>query len=364
MWLYDGGPAGAGWVTALASLLFISLLSLRRVAPSLTIGLASFVMLTQTMLGGRMTTTLSLAIAAVLLVASTGLHLPRVAATAWAFVYLAVAWIDVAVATEQGVISDLVFTAVLVVGLPVVAGATLRAHRERSAELAHLNARLADQADRLASVAALEERARIAREMHDVVSHSVSLMVVQAGAARRMLDKDPDQSRQALLAVEEVGREALTELRRTLGVLRDDAAPSVLTPQPGTEQIPEIVERAGAAGLDVVYAVQGEPRAIAPGAALALYRVAQEALTNAARHAAGARIRLTLSWEPDAVQVSIVDDGGQAVPAAAGSGLGLVGMRERVTAYGGTLRTGPVAGATGFEVRARLPVPDAVEGQP
>lgn len=362
LWLYDGGPAGVAWVTVVASTVFPALLAIRQVAPDLTIGLAAFVLVTQTMLGGRMTTTLSLAIAAILVMASAGRHLPRRRAGLWGVVYLAAAWIDVAVATEEGVVSDLIFTSVLIVGLPMFAGASLRAHRERSNELARLNAQLAEQADRLARAAVVEERGRIAREMHDVVSHSVSLMVVQAGAARHLLDKDSAQSRDAILAIEEVGREALVELRRTLGVLRDDGAPSALTPQPGAAQIPDLVERARASGLQVDYEVDGEPRGVLPGAALVVYRVVQEALTNATRYAAGARTRVRVGWEPSTVEISVVDDGGTAPAAPAGSGLGLVGMQERVAAYGGTLRAGPTRDGRGFEVRARLPLTEPAQG--
>lgn len=356
LWLYDGGPSGRAAVTVAAVAVFPWLLAFRRVAPHLTVGLAAFVMVTQTMLGGRMTTTLSLAIAAILIMGSTGLHLPRLQAALWAAVYLAAAWIDVAVATESGVISDLIFTAVLVVGLPTIAGATLRAHREHSAELARLNAQLSAQADQLARAAALEERARIAREMHDVISHSVSLMVVQAGAARHTLRKAPEQAHEALRAVEEVGREAIAELRRTLGVLRDDAIPSERVPPPGVEQIPELIDRANDAGLRVALHETGQPRELIPGTGLAIYRGVQEALTNAARHAPGATVTVTLQWHVDAVEVTVVDDrAGELTEQTSGSGLGLVGMRERIHAYGGQVSAGPRGNARGFEVRALIP---------
>lgn len=354
-WLYDGGPSGKPAITLAAIAVFPWLLAFRRVAPHLTVGLAAFVMVTQTMLGGRMTTTLSLAITAILVIGSTGLHLPRLQAACWALAYLAVAWIDVAVATESGVISDLIFTAVLVVGLPLVAGATLRAHREQSAELARLNAQLSAQAQQLARAAALEERARIAREMHDVVSHSVTLMVVQAGAARHTLRKNPEQASEALRAVEYVGREAIAELRRTLGVLRDDATPSELAPQPGAEQIPELIERATAAGLHTQLRVTGRPRAVSPGVGLTIYRIVQEGLTNAARHAAGATATIDLQWLADSLEVAVVDDGSATPSGSSDGGFGLVGMRERVHAYGGHLSAGPRPDAPGFEVRALIP---------
>jgi signal transduction histidine kinase len=201
-----------------------------------------------------------------------------------------------------------------------------------------------------------EERARIARELHDVVTHHVNLVVLQAMAASGMLDRDPERVREPLRVIEASGREALTEMRRLLGVLRDDDAERPLAPQPGVEDVDTLVGAARTAGLDVGLAVSGTPRRLPAGLGLTVYRIVQESLTNAARHAAGSRVGVSLRYEPDAVDVAVVDDGGRPVDHAPGGGRGLLGMRERVAVFAGTLETGP-SPAGGFAVHARLPVP-------
>ena len=199
--------------------------------------------------------------------------------------------------------------------------------------------------------AAAEERRRIAREMHDVVAHSVSVMVVQAGGARRILATDPPRAVEAAAHIEEVGRAALAEMRRLLGVLHhsDERAP-----QPTLRELDALVERTRAAGLPVSLTVEGEPRSLPAGMDLAAYRVVQEALTNAIKHAGAAATEVTVRWEPAHLELEIVDSG---APAANGSGggHGLVGMEERVRLYDGELRAGRRDGG-GFEVIARLPL--------
>jgi signal transduction histidine kinase len=207
-----------------------------------------------------------------------------------------------------------------------------------------------------ARAAVAEERARIARELHDVVTHHVNLIVLQAMAASGMLDRDPDRVREPLRVIESSGREALTEMRRLLGVLRDDDAERPLAPQPGVEDVDALVGSACTAGIDVGLAVSGTPRRLPAGLALTVYRIVQEALTNAARHAAGSRVGVSLRYEPDALDVAVVDDGGHPVEQAPGGGRGLLGMRERVAVFAGTLETGP-SPEGGFAVHARLPLP-------
>lgn len=357
MWVYEDGPRGTVAVTVAAAAIFPALVSLRRAAPELMVGLASFVMVTQAMLGGRMTTTLAIAFSSMLVMFTTGSRLPGRRSVVAAVAFLAACWLDVAVVgpADYGLVSDLVFTGVIVGGGPFLAGVAVRVHQDRGAELLRANALLEDQAERLARSAVLEERARIAREMHDVVSHSVSLMVVQAGAARHLLRRELDQSETALLAVEEVGRDALVELRRVLGVLRDEGATAALSPRPGTSQIGDLVDRARASGQPVTYDVSGEPGVVPAGADVAAYRVVQEALTNAVRHASGAATSVRLTWSPDALDLLVVDAGGGSTAQDTGAGQGLLGMRERVQAYGGRLHAGP-SDAGGFEVRARLPL--------
>jgi signal transduction histidine kinase len=208
-----------------------------------------------------------------------------------------------------------------------------------------------------AQVAVAEERARIARELHDVVTHHINLVVLQAMAASAHLDHDPDRAGEPLQIIERSGREALTEMRRLLGVLRDEDGERLLAPQPGVEDVDALVGSARTAGLSVGLAVSGTPRRLPAGLGLTVYRIVQESLTNAARHAAGSRVGVSLRYEPESLDVAVVDDGGQpAEHAAPGGGRGLLGMRERVAVFSGTLETGP-SPAGGFAVHARLPLP-------
>jgi len=221
------------------------------------------------------------------------------------------------------------------------------------------------------------ERSRIASELHDVVTHNVSVMVVQAGAARRILSGSPDDARAALLAVEASGRTAMVELQHLLGLLSpvegmqpetdrcEDAAP--LRPQPGLGRLQALVDRVAAAGLPVRLTVTGQPRTLPPGLDLTAYRVVQEGLTNAMKHAGPAAAVVTLDYREDAVVIDVSDDGGrdhlagrEASPArtgaagVTGSGRGLLGLSERLTLYGGEFDAGPRA-AGGWRVRATLP---------
>ncbi len=202
-----------------------------------------------------------------------------------------------------------------------------------------------------AMLAVVEERTRIARELHDIVGHAVSSMIVQAGAAEQAVD-DRAYVEQALANVRHTGNEALDEMRRLVAMLRtDDDAP--LAPQPGLDALPALVAAAG--GADVRLRIEGQPRELPSGLDLAVYRIVQEALTNVRRHSAATGCEVTLGYRPDAVEVSIVDDGrGGEVPTD-GRGHGLVGMRERAALYGGQLVAGPEPGG-GFAVRAVLPV--------
>jgi signal transduction histidine kinase len=205
--------------------------------------------------------------------------------------------------------------------------------------------------------AAAEERARIARELHDVISHDVSLMVLQASVERRVRGGD-DATTETLANIESTGREALAELRRMLGVLRKLDEEPPMRPQPGLAQLPDLVEQAAAAGLPVQLSITGEPIALPAGLDIAAYRIVQESLTNAAKHAAGATVTATVHYLDGAVEIEVTDDGradAARVPAPVG-GHGLVGMQERVALFGGSLEARPVANG-GFRVRARLPLP-------
>lgn len=230
---------------------------------------------------------------------------------------------------------------------------------------ARRRAELADQAERLhrsqeqnTRGAIVAERLRIARDLHDVVAHHVSVMGVQAGAARRALDKDPDLARTALQTVEETARTAIGELRGLLGVLRaEDAEPATPThgASPGLDQLADLVTNARAAGLDVRHGVYGEPRPVPDGVALSAYRVVQEALTNVVKHAGARNAQVRVRYLDNALEVEVTDDG-HGPNRADNGGFGLVGMRERVAVHGGELEAGPRRDA-GYRVRASLPVP-------
>jgi signal transduction histidine kinase len=238
----------------------------------------------------------------------------------------------------------------LVVGLGVwVAGMAMR---ERSARLRQVE----HERELAARVAVADERARIARELHDVIAHSVSVMVVQAGAARRLVNRQPDRAGEAMREVEGSGRDALTELRRLLGVLAERPDELVLAPQPGLGQLEALVGRIDAAGVPVDVRIVGTPRPLPPGLDLTAYRVIQEALTNVMKHAAGARTEVLVEYGDRDLRLAVVDEGGSAGPAGAtGAGRGLLGMQERVAAYGGNVEAGAQPEG-GFAVRARLPL--------
>ncbi len=237
-----------------------------------------------------------------------------------------------------------------------VLGDSMRYRRGYYAALEDRAARLEAERDAQAQIAAAAERARIARELHDVIAHHVSVMVVQADGASYALDRSPDRARQALAAIAGTGRQALAEMRRMLGVLRsDDGTPGVV-PLPGIEQLGELLEQTRASGLAVSFTVEGVPAPLPGGLALAAFRIVQESLTNTRKHGGpGARATVLLRYCEDMLVLKITDDGAGAVAARDGAGHGLTGMRERVALYGGTLHTGPRPGG-GYQVTARLPL--------
>lgn len=205
------------------------------------------------------------------------------------------------------------------------------------------------------------ERARIAGELHDVVTHNVSVMLIQAGAARRVMDAEPEQSKQALLEVEASGRAAMAELRHVMGLLagpesgRPDGHGDGLEPQPGLQQLDALLERVRAAGVPVSVALSPPPGSLPPGVDLAAYRVVQEALTNTIKHAAGAAASVEIGHDGHWMEIEVTDTGGApAEHSGTGHGRGLIGLRERLAVYGGTLDAGRRAGG-GYRLMARLP---------
>ena len=205
--------------------------------------------------------------------------------------------------------------------------------------------------------AVAEERQRIARELHDVIAHSVSVMTVQAGAVRRLLLPEQERERQALEIVESTGREALTEMRRLVGLLREHGTMPEFAPQPSLRTLDILIGTVREAGLEVELDIQGEARELPPGVDLSAYRLVQEALTNTLKYAGPAQAWVTLRWREDELELEVANNG-RSEAASNGSGHGLAGMRERVALCGGTLETGPRDGG-GFVVRCHLPVGSA-----
>ncbi len=285
-------------------------------------------------------------VAAFVLFYSLGAHVADVrrvvAITAWAaFVSVLGSWFNHEVAGEY-------MGAVTAVVLPAIAGRVVRHQRTLTAELAH-------ERERTAHLAVAEERARIARELHDVVAHGLSVIAIQADGAEAALDHDPSLARKPLAAIRRSAEESLAEMRRLLGVLREDDAGADLAPQPGLAQLPGLVERARAAGIPVTLDVEGAPRPLPASVDLSAYRIVQEALTNVSKHAGGAGASVRVSWSASTLGLRVLDTGTGRGVRVNGDGHGLVGMRERVKLHGGSLRTGALPGG-GFEVSAELPL--------
>jgi signal transduction histidine kinase len=226
----------------------------------------------------------------------------------------------------------------------------IAAAQERAAELEAAR-------EELARRAVTEERLRIARELHDVVAHSMSIIAVQSGVGAHLLDSRPEEARKALAAVEATSRQALVEMRRLLGVLRQEAEPrGSLAPAPGLGEVEALAAEVARAGVRVEVRIEGTPAALPAGLDLSAYRIVQEALTNVVRHAGPATARVAVRYAPDRVALEVADDGRGGDPAGQGrGGHGIAGMRERAALYGGTLEAGPLPGG-GFRVAASLPL--------
>jgi signal transduction histidine kinase len=253
----------------------------------------------------------------------------------------------------------LIFSAFLFGGLELtvwILGDSMRYRRGYYAALEDRAARLEAERDAQTKIAAAAERARIARELHDVVAHHVSVMVVQADGAGYALRTDPDRAETALRAIAGTGRQALTEMRRLLGVLRSADEQAALAPMPGLGELRELLDQARTAGLEVTYTLSGVPRELPEGAELAAYRVVQESLTNTRKHAGpSATAAVLLRYGNECLTVEVTDDG-LGMSSEDTGGHGLAGMRERISLYGGTVTSGPLPNG-GFGVTARLPCP-------
>ncbi len=237
-----------------------------------------------------------------------------------------------------------------------IAGDTMAARRATEASLQRRAAELQREREENARRAVFDERVRIARELHDVIAHHVSVMGVQAGAARRVMSRQPDKAEEVLTAIEAGSRQAVVELQRMLGFLRRDDEVDELAPQPGLDQLDELARRLRQAKLEVDVDVEGEPRPLPRSLDVSAYRIVQEALTNTLKHGAASSAVVRVRYRAKVIEVDVVDDGhGDGHEPAPGSGHGLIGMRERVTLHGGHLRAGPRPEG-GFAVHAELPL--------
>ena len=347
---------GPAWVNVLAAAGVTLPIAFRRSHPLVVAPLiAAVVVLQEALNGDVLENTVMPIVALPLAVYSMGVLLDRRRAVT---VYLLTQALFSAgvLAMMERTLDDFVMTLV-VVGGPFLVGRIVNARIELAAELREKAARLERGQQERARLAVAEERARIAREMHDVVAHNLSVMVVQSSAARRMIERNPDRASEALASVERTGREALTEMRRMLDMLRGDEEKAALAPQPSIDQLDALLDRAREAGLDVDLEVEGERRRVQSSVDLSCFRIVQEALSNTIQHADAEHAHVRLRYGPESVEVDVTDDGrgvGAQDPEN-GRGHGLLGMRERVAMLGGRLEAG-YRPTGGFEVRATLPL--------
>jgi signal transduction histidine kinase len=240
--------------------------------------------------------------------------------------------------------------------VPWVVGQALRRERNRTAELQKLAAELESQREQRARDAVAVERGRIARELHDIVGHAISLITVQADAAAKVVRRAPERAIEPLDAIQATSRGALTEMRQLVGLLRESDEETPWEPQPGIENVQQLIAEARRSGLPVTFELRGDPLPLPATLNLAAYRIVQEGLTNVRKHAKNAHTRVRVLYEPHELQIEVRNDGDKRSDATAAGGHGLVGIRERVALLGGTVDARPEPGG-GFAVRARLPFP-------
>ena len=340
--LSSANAGGSRPVWSATALALTASLVFRRSVPLLTVAIASAASAVEALLTTP-SQSLSNAIALVLAAYSVAAYSSARRAAVGAGVLLA------AMAAQTPDLADWSF-AVFLLGGAWAVGLAMR----RRANAVRALDRRARTLERERDEAAAIERVRIARELHDIVSHRVTTMVVQAQAAETAVDADPAAVRHALRSIDEGGRAALGELRALLGLLRSDGAEAERVPQPRLGELEALVQEARAAGVPVALRVEGAPCTLPPALQLTLYRIAQEALTNVTKHALRAPTEVVLRYGDREVELSVCDRG-PGVNGSDGRGHGLIGMRERVAVYGGSLKAGPRAGG-GFRLVARLPV--------
>jgi signal transduction histidine kinase len=345
LWL-DDTYADDRRLFALVALGLTAALLLRLIAPlvALILGIAAFQIETF-LIAPHTDDPMSIVLMLIVVVYSAGAHTTgRRLAVASALVAAAVVLAMIQDGDSLNV-SGLLFFGFFIGG-PFLAGVMIRIRRERE----HF---LTSERDERARAAVAEERTRIARELHDVVAHAVSVMVVQARGGRKRLEAEPDEAREAFDTIERTGQQALAEMRRLLGALRADDEALALAPQPSLSRLDALAAEVTRAGLPVDLRVEGEPAELPPGVDVSAYRIVQEALTNALKHAGPARAVVHVRYGDGKLDIEVADDG-RGSTNGGGGGHGLVGIRERVTVYGGDFEAGGRAGG-GYAVRATLP---------
>jgi signal transduction histidine kinase len=357
---------GRGWPLYAVATLLVAPLAWRRVRPTASAATVYTVALLQMLFLTPLVIPADLAVLVALY--SVTVHGPR-----WAH-RVAIAGALLGSMTLAVLLSDSYYPPA-VLGTVIIASSTMltvwafglarRSRRETIEALVDRTRRLEVERDQQTQIATAAERARIARDLHDIVAHSLSVVIAQADGGRYAAVADPAAATRALATIGETGRAALTDMRRLLGVLR--AGPATPTgsipvvdpvaPQPSADDIGALVEQVRASGMRVSLVRMGTPRRLPPGMGLAVYRIAQEALTNVLKHAGpDPQVTVMVSWQPEAILVEVDDDGRGASAESDGLGQGMLGMRERATMFGGTVTAGPRPGG-GFRVRAQLPTP-------
>ncbi len=325
----------------------------RRVAPLPAICIVAAALAVQTIFGGDAPVVGGF-LAMIIVTHSVATHEDRRRAVAGLVIMLAAVETYPIVNQEDIQLADEIGNAALFVVVWGLARA-VRNRQHRADELEDRATRLEREQEAQRQQAIAEERARIARELHDIVAHGVSLMVLQAGGARQLLADGNQRVRDSLLAVEHAGRQALAEMHRLLGVLRSDSSGLPAPAPAGLAQVDGLIEQMHAAGLPVQVTVEGAPRQLPQSVDLSAYRIVQEALTNSLKHAGPAQAQVTIRYADDAIQIEVRDDGrARAKPEGGVSGNGLVGMRERAALFGGSLQAGPRPEG-GWLVTAELP---------
>jgi signal transduction histidine kinase len=342
---------------AVCELVLGAVLAFRRVAPTTTVVVVAVASTVEALAGVPLQSPLNPIIASVIAAYSLLVHATaRRAVTGGALLLAAIATQS---ASQHQELGNFAWAVVLMAGVAAV-GWTVRSRTQRVDHLEQEALDLERAREEQARQAIAQERARIARELHDVVSHSISVIAIQAQAVQRRLGPGHEKEVEDLRAVESTARQAMVEMRRLLGVLRADGESLPLAPQPGLSQLPALVDRATKAGLRVEVTTTGTPEPLPAGLDLTAYRVVQEALTNTLKHASARTASVALGYAPGELRLTVEDDGrghadGVGAAPSPGRGHGLIGMAERVSFYGGRLHTGPLDGR-GFRVDVRLPI--------